>query len=178
MNQLIANRRSPRAFTEQLITPEDLQKIFEAGSWAFSAFNAQPWRYQYAFRGTEGFNKILSGLMPQNQAWAKNASVLIVCLIENEINDQPNRWAQHDLGAANATMVLQALEMGIYGHLMAGFDVNTIVNALTIDTAKQTPIVCMALGYLGSPDQLEEPLRTRETAPRSRKAVSDFAASI
>ena len=35
--------------------------------------------------------------------------------------------------------------------------------------------VCIiALGFLGTPEQLEEPFRTREITPRSRKEVEEF----
>ncbi|MEL6733366.1 MAG: nitroreductase, partial [Bacteroidota bacterium] len=34
--------------------------------------------------------------------------------------------------------------------------------------------VVMALGYMGEVDQLEEPYRSREAAPRIRKPISEF----
>jgi hypothetical protein len=33
----------------------------------------------------------------------------------------------------------------------------------------------VALGYIGDPEQLEEPFRSRELAPRQRKPLPEFA---
>ena len=45
MNTLdnIWTRRSVRKYTDQPISKEDLQEILEAGTWAPSAVNLQPW---------------------------------------------------------------------------------------------------------------------------------------
>ena len=42
---LIKNRWSPRAFSNQNISDEDLQTVFEAAGWAPSGMNEQPWLY-------------------------------------------------------------------------------------------------------------------------------------
>jgi len=48
--ELIKNRWSARAFSQQSISDEDLFTLFEAASWAASASNQQPERYNYAKR--------------------------------------------------------------------------------------------------------------------------------
>ena len=79
INPILQNRWSPRALDETVtITNEDLLAILEAGRWAPSAFNDQPWRYFVGQRGDQVFNKILNGLSEFNQAWAKRAAVLIL----------------------------------------------------------------------------------------------------
>ena len=74
------SRWSPRAFTAEPIPDEVLFSLFEAARWAPSAFNGQPWRFVYAHHGTEDFDRLLDVLIPYNQAWAKNASVLMFAI--------------------------------------------------------------------------------------------------
>ena len=42
---LIRTRRSIRRYQHEPIAPEVLQRILEAGTWAPSAHNRQPWRF-------------------------------------------------------------------------------------------------------------------------------------
>ena len=170
----IRNRWSPRSFSDKQLSEEELNTLFEAASWAFSANNGQPWTYIYAFKGSEGFEKLVDCLMPGNQLWAKNASVLMLNVANKMMGERPNHSAKHDAGAANATLALQAISMGIYSHLMGGFSAEKAIEAFGIDTEKQEPIVMIALGYLGEAEKLEEPFLSRELAPRTRKSLEEF----
>ena len=42
---LILNRWSPRSFTEEPVSEEDLMACLEAARWAPSSNNEQPWRF-------------------------------------------------------------------------------------------------------------------------------------
>lgn len=176
VHELIRNRWSPRSFSAQPIAQDALNQIFEAASWAFSAMNAQPWQYIYAHKSdTEAFQKILDTLMPGNQPWAKNAAVLIIALAKTHYdNGQPNGAAMHDLGAANATLFLEATALGVYGHVMGGFDKEKVREDFNLPEGLE-PAVILGLGYLGEAEQLEEPFLSRERATRSRKPVAEFA---
>jgi nitroreductase len=158
------------------VAPEVLNQVFEAASWAFSAMNGQPWRYIYAHKAdTAAFQKILDTLMPGNQPWAKKAPVLIIALANTlHANGQPNGAALHDLGAANATLFLEATALGLHGHVMGGFDREKVRRDFNLPD-HLTPAVVMALGYLGDAGQLEEPFLSRENAARTRKPVAEFA---
>lgn len=48
---VILERWSPRAFTDRDVTAADLKIIFEAGRWAPSSYNEQPWRFFVGHRG-------------------------------------------------------------------------------------------------------------------------------
>jgi nitroreductase len=176
VHELIRNRWSPRSFSAEPIAQDTLNQVFEAASWAFSAMNAQPWQYIYAHKAdTEAFQKILDTLMPGNQPWAKNAAVLIIALANTTHADgQPNGAAMHDLGAANATLFLEATALGIYGHVMGGFDREKARRDFHL-LDNLAPAVVIGLGYLGEAEQLEEPFLSREKAARSRKPVVEFA---
>lgn len=172
---LIKNRWSARAFSEQNLREEDLLTLIEAASWAPSSVNEQPWRYRYGLRGTAVFKRLWECLLVGNQPWAKNAAALLLCTAKKNFvrNGQPNKHALHDTGMANAHFMLQATQMDIYGHIMAGY--NGVQLREDFHLPEDEEDVCIiALGYLGTPEQLEEPFRTREITPRSRKAVEEF----
>jgi nitroreductase len=173
---LIKDRWSARSFSDKEITQKELDTILEAGSWAFSSNNAQPWHFVYAFKKDASFQKLVNCLMPGNQPWAKNAAVLMVVLADKKNpNGSENRIARHDVGAANATLMLQALTMGIYGHVMGGFDPGKTIETLGIDPEVKEPVVFLALGHLDSAEKLEEPFKTRELSQRTRKGLNEIS---
>lgn len=179
LHPLIEKRWSPRAFTDEQIPREQLQELLEAARWAASSMNEQPWRYVYAYRGTEGFDQLWSALMAGNQPWAAKASVLLVSLAQTHFlsNGRPNAWAEHDLGMANAQLMLQAASRDLYGHMMGGFHADQVRELLQLEETIK-PVCVIALGYRAEAESLEEPFRSRELAPRSRKPVAEFAREL
>lgn len=173
---LIKNRWSARAFSEQALTQEEIETILEAASWAPSANNEQPWEFYYAHKNTEGFDTIFNCLMDGNKPWAKNAAALVVTVARTTFaaNEKNNPNAAHDVGLATATLLLQATAMDIYCHPMGGFHKDMLKEALKFSDT-QSPICVIALGRLDSPETLEEPFKTREITPRSRKPLSEIA---
>jgi nitroreductase len=77
INSLFINRWSPRSMTGEDIDDNDLMSLFEAARWAPSSYNNQPWRFIYAKRNTESWNKLFDLLYEGNKAWAKNATALV-----------------------------------------------------------------------------------------------------
>ena len=176
---LIKNRWSPRSFFQEEIEQNDLDAILEAASWAPSANNEQPWQYIYAHRGSEGFETLKSCLAPTNAAWAKDASVLLASISRKtfSLTDKENRTAMHDVGMANANLIMQALSMNIYGHFMGGFDKEKLTADLGL-TTHQEPVCMIALGFLDVAEKLEEPLLSREIQVRQRKALEEFTTHL
>lgn len=142
--------------------------------------NEQPWEYLYAHRGTEGFEKLFDCLTGGNRKWAGKGAVLMLSLAKRNLDrtGAPNRHYMHDVGTANATMLLQAAEMDIYGHIMGGFDMEKTRETFAIDAQTREPVCFIVLGYLGDPDTLEEPFLTRERTPRFRKGIEEFARPV
>ena len=177
---LIRQRWSARAFSERPITEEELLTVLEAASWAPSAMNEQPWRYRYAFRGTPWFHTLWDCLLQNNRLWAQNAGALVVCsgklLLQR--NGQPNNSWQHDLGMANANLLTQAVSMGIYGHLMGGFDHPKANVVLSMDTTTEEIVCFLALGHLAGPEGLPEPFHTREIPPRVRRPLPETVTAL
>ena len=102
--------------------------MFEAARWAPSCFNMQPWRFLYARKDSEHWLRFLNLLIPYNQDWAKNASVLGV-VVSKTLLERPNRDPvpshshSYDAGAAWMSLALQASKLGWAAHGMIGFDI-------------------------------------------------------
>ena len=178
VHELIRKRWSPRAFADRPVDEALLLQVFEAASWAFSSANRQPWRYIYGHKGSPVFATLLSCLNPSNQIWVQQAPILILS-IAHTIDDEgkDNSSALHDVGAANATLALEAAANGLVTHPMGGFDkVKTRELCRLRDGAD--PVTFIALGYQGDPSMLPEKLRDRETALRSRKPFTELVSNI
>jgi nitroreductase len=176
VHDLMRTRWSPRSFSDRPVSDEDLKILFEAARWSFSSYNEQPWRFIVA-RKSDGadFERILHLLVPFNQAWAKSASVLIITLAKRTFshNGSPNVHAMHDAGAALAFLSVQATAMGLHMHGMAGFDRDRTRQELSVPDDYEV-VAAVALGYMGSPDDLPDDLKGRETAERQRKPLDQL----
>lgn len=171
----LAERWSPRAFDDSHVLPEGaLRGVFEAARWAPSASNTQPWRFILARRGSESFAKVAEALVPFNSMWASKAAALVVNIAEvADENGEPRQWAEYDLGQAVALLTVQAHSEGLYVHQMGGFDAAAISASFDLDE-RLRPVSVAAIGEIGSVEQLIEPLREREVAPRERKPLEDI----
>ena len=163
----IKDRFSPRFFDSKPINNKILNSMFEAARWAPSAYNFQPWYFQYAHQGSLSYNKILSCLPDRNQ-WAKTAPVFIVaCYLKNR-EGEVNRFAQYDLGSAIMSMIIQAQSMGVYCRQMGLFDADQLQKLLNIDN-EQKPFVVLALGKIGDYRKIDQNLFEKEWQKRERK---------
>jgi nitroreductase len=179
INPLLRRRWSPRAFQEgRAVEREKIMTLLEAARWAPSCFNDEP-RYFLVFDGSDAgaFEKARGCLTPGN-AWALKAPVLLLSVAREtfEQNGKPNRWAQHDTGLATENLLLEAVELGLGAHPMAGYDADRARSEFRIPDGF-TPIAMIAIGYPynGKLEQLDEKLRGKEVAPRDRKPIDQFA---
>ncbi|MBL4715625.1 MAG: nitroreductase family protein [Bacteroidia bacterium] len=176
MHELIKKRRSPLAFSSQMIEQDQLDIIFEAGIWAASCFNEQPWRFIYATKDNEAeYNNILDCIVPGNQEWAQKAPILMITVAKTNFTqfDDPNVHAWHDVGMAMGNMSIQAISMDIYIHQMGGFISEKAIENLNIPDGYE-PVAAVAMGYLGDPHELSDALRDRALSERTRKPFEEL----
>lgn len=172
---VITQRWSPVCFSDEALTDEQIQTLFEAARWAPSSYNEQPWRFVYAAKNDNG-REALENLLLDGNAWAKDAGLLIVAFGKKayDKNDKPNRHYLYDTGCAMGYLFLQATSMGLIGHEMGGFrwqDANTELGVP--DTMEA--VAMMAVGHPGDPDTLSEELHARQISDRARLPLSDIA---
>jgi len=179
INELMRRRWSTRAFEAgRRVEREKLLTLLEAARWAPSCFNDQP-RHFLVFDGSDQgvLDKARACLTPGN-AWALEAPVLMLSVAREtfEKNGKPNRWAQHDVGLATENLLLEAIELGLAAHPMAGYDAELARSEFKIPGG-YTPIAMIAIGYpyRGKLEDLDEKLRGKELAPRERKEIREIA---
>ena len=69
VTELIKGRISTRAFTDRVVTEQDLRDILDVARWAPSGGNCQPWHvYALAGAGMDRFRKALADVMAANPA--------------------------------------------------------------------------------------------------------------
>ena len=170
---LLERRYSPYAFSPRPVEPEKLRQLFEAARSAPSSYNEQPWRFVAARReDSEGFGRLLEALVDQNRKWACNAPVLVLSVAKVDFthSGQLNRHAWYDVGQAAAYLTLQATELGLYVHQMAGFDPVKARQLLNIPQGYE-PAAMMAVGYPDDSGSLAEALRQLDSTRRPRKPL-------
>ncbi len=177
IDPLLADRWSPRAFSDQPVEPEKLRSLMEATRWAASAFNEQPWRFVLVTKNDgPAYDQALACLVEANQAWAQHAPVLLLTFVRTTFtrNDKPNRVAEHDLGLAMGNLSTQATALGLRVHQMAGVDLDLMKQTYRVPEPFE-PATAAAIGYPGDPDSLEPGwAQDAERAPRSRNPFTAF----
>jgi len=166
---VLKNRFSPRVFSEEEVKKEDLKKMFEAGRWAPSAFNAQPWFFYYAKESTPGFQTISNSLTDGNN-WAKKSTVLIVGCYIDITSHGKNPYAKYDLGQAVFSLVMQAQSLGYYCHQMAGFDKDKISQDIGIKEPI-IPHVLIAVDKIGDYEKADKQITDGDLTKRERKDI-------
>lgn len=179
VSDIFPSRWSPRAFTEETISENELLTILEAARWAPSAFNAQPWRFIYTLRGDAAWDAILGALLPFNQTWAKTASALVIVASETKMvppgktEAVDNGTHTFDAGAAWGYLALQAHISGFAAHAMAGFDKDAMAKAVNLPE-NHVLHASVAIGKQGDASLLPEALQAREV-PSPRHPVGQIA---
>lgn len=172
---LIVERWSPRAFNGTPLPENELLAMIEAGGWAPSAFNVQPWTFLYALRGDANWERFLSLLVEFNQSWAKDAGALVFAVSQETSGAEGKPLWSHsfDTGAAWATLALQALHMGWHTHGMTGINFDKARAELGIPDGFRLE-AAIAIGRQAPAETLPEGLREREV-PSGRKPVGEIA---
>jgi nitroreductase len=174
INPLILSRWSPRSMTGEELGDDDIMSLFEAARWAPSSFNNQPWRFIYAKRNTEHWDRLFNLLVDVNKTWAKNAALLAVVISRKnfEFNEKPARTHQFDTGSAWENLALEASSRGIVAHGMQGFDYEKAKTELGIPADFEV-MAMIAIGKRGPKENLPTELQDKEK-PNDRKALKDI----
>ncbi len=175
ISENIRNRWSPRAFDSRPLEEEKLFSVLEAGRWAASAFNEQPWRFVVAKKGEEKHEEILTSLVEWNRQWAGKASVLILNLAKKTFtrNGKSNVTALYDLGQAVSAMAVEAVNQGLVSHQMSGFDAEKA--RLSLGISEDFHVVSVtALGYEGVMEKLPKDMQQMEVSVRERKTMEEL----
>lgn len=171
---VLANRWSPRSLDENHeISDQDLLSILEAGRWAPSGNNVQPWRFSTAKRGSDLFGKIAAHLGGFNGAWSPKCSAyVVISAFANGDISQPGSTSQFDAGLATAQILIQAEGLGLHGHVMGGID-HLALHAELGYPENLAVLVVLAIGKGAPAELLEGGAYDREVAARTRLPIEE-----
>lgn len=157
----IRERRSVRKYTNEPVTREEIMQILEAGRWAPSGLNNQPWRFLVVMSG-DARQASLAGCT-KYASLVRSAGALICLFLDrgatyNETKDHQSA------GACLQNMLLAAHALGL-GAVWLGEIINQapqVMAALKLDTAALELQAVIALG------------RPAHPGASSRKALSEL----
>lgn len=174
IESLLLDRWSPRAMSGEPLEHHEFMRLIEAARWAPSSYNSQPWRFIYAHRDTPAWQQLFDLMVPQNQAWAHAAAVLVVVLSQKnfEYNNKPSRTHSLTTGSAWQNLALQGWAQGLVVHGLEGFDYERARQNLHIPDDMVVEMMCV-VGKPGAIEQLPVELQKVEE-PSDRKPVHEL----
>lgn len=105
--QFLKSRRSIRSFQEKKISDKEIGMILEAGRWAPSASNRQPW--EFIVVKSESIRQELARTAVYGK-FIREAPVLIAII--GKVNQNP-KWYIQDTSLVSMNMMLMAWSLGI-----------------------------------------------------------------
>ena len=107
--EMIRSRRSVRKFTPEAVAEEIIEKILEAGRWAPSGLNNQPWRF--GIITDAGLKKEISKLTRYSNV-VLGATVLIAVFLDTHMSYHREKDIQ-GIGACLQNMLLETHSLGL-----------------------------------------------------------------
>ena len=150
--------------------------------WTASCYNTQPAYFLWAQRLTKHWQAFFDLLVPLNQSWCKNASILVVVLSATHFDlkghkqdGKPNPTHFIETGLAMQTFSLVATSLKIVTHIMAGFNAEKAYQTLGIPRDKYKIAAMIAVGKRGDSRLLDSYRRQLDEQQRTRKPVSEMS---
>ena len=155
---IIKSRRSIRKFTSEPVSEELVETILEAGSWAPSGLNNQPWRF--AVIRDAGLRQAISELTHYSKV-VMTAQVLIAVFLDTEKSYHREKDIQA-VGACLQNMLLEAHSLGL-GTVWLGEIIrsNEQIKAILGLTSE---LDLMAVVALGHPDERPKSVKRKPLA--------------
>jgi len=157
---LLRSRRSIRRYRPEPVPEEMLQQILEAGRWAPSASNRQPWAL-IVVRDPEVRRKVAQNAAYYFVRWAhvEDAPLLIV-LCGDARNAIYRQFLHEDVALAGCQMMLQAAALGLGTCWVGGLDRKAIADILRLPEHMEV----IGLLSVGFPDEAPPPPPRKELA--------------
>ncbi len=169
--KIIKERRSVRKYTDQEITEESLNTIFEAVRWSPSWANTQCWEIINVKDALlrKQLQETISPKNPATKAIVAAPVLLALCgklgtsgFYNDKVTTKFGDWFMYDLGIANQTLCLTAQSLGIGTVVVGLFDHNKANKILQIPDGHEV-VTLIPMGYS----------KKTGSAPK-RREVSEF----
>jgi nitroreductase len=155
----ILERRSVRAYKTDPVPAEHLRQILEAGRWAASAGNRQPWRFVVV---GEPEQKARLARVCGDRPWLADVPYILVAV---GLPEQSEMWYKVDTAIAMETIMLAARNLGYGTCWLASIDREGIKAVCGIPSGADV----LACTPLGVPEAWPE--------PRERKPLAELFSS-
>jgi nitroreductase len=121
VKEAIQKRRAYRSLDPVEITTDLIYDLAGCAQLSPSCNNNQPWRYVFVY--DPAMLQKLHEALSKGNAWANNASLIIVVLSKKEYDCviEDRLYHQFDTGMATAFLILRATELGLVAHPIAGY---------------------------------------------------------
>jgi nitroreductase len=150
---LLKSRRSIRRYKEDPVPDELLHQVLEAGRWAPSASNRQPWDF-IVVRDPEVRAAVAEHAAYFFIKWAHvEEAPVIIALCGHTGNRIYRQFLHEDIGLAGCHMMLQAEALGLGTCWLGGLDREAIGEVLQVPDRVEV----VGLLTLGFPDEEPEP---------------------
>ncbi len=173
LNPLIASRRARRALSEAHVSREEIETMIEAAHLAPSCFNNQSWRF-VAIDDPETLSAVKAA-MPRGNYWTGPAPAIIAVYSKPDLDCQLSDKRDYylfDCGMAVSNLMMQATQMGLIAHPIAGFKPVVVKEILGIPN-DHVLITLVVIAQPGDPEKLSEKHREEELGARERKALAE-----
>ncbi len=143
---LMRTRRSIRRYRADPVPPDLLEQVLEAGRWAPSASNRQPWTFVVVQ------DAAVRREMSQHAAfffirWAQvGEAPVLIALCGDRGNPAYRRFLHEDLGLAGSQMMLQAQALGLATCWVGGVDRKAMATILKLPPEVEL-VGLLTLGY-------------------------------
>ncbi len=143
--EAIRNRRSIRKFTDQEVPKEMIKEILEAGRWAPSGRNNQPWRFIVV---TDDEEKSKLSECTKFGSIIKRAKVLIVVFLDKQSVYHYVKDCQ-GVGACIQNMLLAIHSLGLGGVWLGEIlnQAEKVCDILGVDKNRYELMAVVAIGY-------------------------------
>ena len=174
LDRMFVERWSSKAFTDDRLSEQQIDVLFEAAHCAPSSSNRQTWLFVYATDGPDRvrFNSVLN---EGNTLWATRASMLV--LVFARVVDEEGssiRTAHFDTGAAWMSLALQANRMGLNTRAMGGLDLDAAYTAAGVPREEFQTICAIAVGVPGTLDDIDPDIAKGNIA-NDRNPINEIA---
>ena len=132
VSEAIQLRRAYRSLDPVEITPELIEKLGTAAHLTPSCFNKQPWRFVFVY-DPEQLDALHPALSKGNEWVFKASLIIVVCSkLDRDCVVKEREYHLFDVGMSVGLIMLQATELGLVAHPIAGFDSRLIKEVLGI----------------------------------------------
>lgn len=175
INPIIQTRRAKRALSPDPVPEGEIIELIEAAHLAPSCFNNQPWRFIIA---TGKKLEAVKEALPRGNYWVKSAPVIIAVASHRDLDCKLSDNRDYFLfgcGLAVENLVLQATQMGLIAHPIAGYDPLRVKEALQVPE-EYILITLVIVGRPGDLSALDKKHRELELSPRERRPLEEILA--